>query len=217
MFIGTCALYGWSTTHTSSDTGNNIYSLVFFDDSGHHASWELPKASFSAAAMMSSRLWALALMSLRSNSLSAFSVSAIEWFSASPISLTAALRSSTALSLSVNTRSRKAVSCFSSATTWVPSVTMNAELSQVSGNACTGSSSIFVRLPLAANTASMNCGSRFSLLSVSFEAFCWLSFFENPCPSQPATPSRQTRGRETSCPCGACGACPSTPSAGSPS
>lgn len=38
-----------------------------------------------------------------------------------------------------------------------------------------------------------------------------------PPPSSSGSPSRQTRGRETSCPCGACGACPSTPSAGSPS
>ena len=30
MFIGTCVLYGWSTTHTSSDTDYNIYSLAFF-------------------------------------------------------------------------------------------------------------------------------------------------------------------------------------------
>ena len=49
---------------------------------------------------------------------------------------------------------------------------------EVSGTLSTGSSSIFVRLAFAANTSSINWGSRRKRWSVSLEASCWLSFFE---------------------------------------
>ncbi len=53
---------------------------------------------------------------------------------------------------------------------------MKSDGASVLGTFSTGSSSILVRSVLAANTASMNCGSRRSFSRVRFAAVCWLSF-----------------------------------------
>ena len=53
--------------------------------------------------------------------------------------------------------------------------TISGAASENSSGTLTGSSSILVRSPFAAKTASMNCGSRRRRWSVSLQACCWLS------------------------------------------
>ena len=133
-------------------------------------------AAASAAAMISSRDFSRAEMSLRSNSSSLSAAAG----AAAAVALRAARGSSSlrymgerrplrGFSFDGSATSRTGVSC--SADTM-----MKSDEASVLGTFSTGSSSILVRSVLAANTASMNCGSRRSFSRVRFAAICWLSF-----------------------------------------
>lgn len=129
------------------------------------------KASASAAAMIASRSNLRVWEVLEGFDSSTFSLSV------SDVSMSSSVckPSSVTVVFSSKTSVWNGFSCFSVSTSYP---TMKFMSWEVSGTLSTGSSSIFVRLALAVNTSSMNCGSRRKRWSVSLAASCWLSFFE---------------------------------------